>query len=367
MVQIKNPQQYINEPDSLQRAGEYIKALGKKRVLVIAGPHTRGALGETLRQSLQQHQISYRDEVFTGFPTLAKAEAYAQLAREKDIDLLIAAGGGRAMDVTKAAGDLAGLPVFTIPTVLGTCAAWAACSVLYTEQGDYDQCRYNRYAPIFVLADTQLLAQSPNRYLKAGIADTYAKWYELAPAIGGLQQNNNSRSITFFAAKLALDKLVEKSQGALAANKNQEISQDLSETIDCILYLAGFAGSLSEDDSYIAFAHQFYNSVRGVADSQQRLHGEIVAFGLLVQMILNEEMIFNVKRLINYLGQIDNLFTLAELGLEKPADQVFVAERIVREYEASTILPQKHLPSAILEAMKVADHYVELSRERDGS
>jgi len=170
-----------------------------------------------------------------------------------------------------------------------------------------------------------------------------------------------------YAAKLALDKLVEKSQGALAANENQEISQDLSETIDCILYLAGFAGSLSEDDSYIAFAHQFYNSVRGVADSQQRLHGEIVAFGLLVQMILNEEMIFNVKRLINYLGQIDNLFTLAELGLEKPADQVFVAERIVREYEASTILPQKHLPSAILEAMKVADHYVELSRERDGS
>lgn len=357
MVQIKNPFQYVNEPDSLKKAGEYIKAFGKKSVLVIAGLNTRLAIDNTLHSSLESNQIEFIDEIFAGYPTPEKAEKYAQLAADNDVELLVAAGGGRAMDIAKAAGDIADIPVFTIPTVLGTCAAWAACSVLYNDHGDYVQCRYNRCAPIFVLADTRVLVNSPVRYLKSGIADTYAKWYELAPAIAGLQKKNNSRIITFFAAEMALKTLVQNSKYAVEALERREINQELYKVIDSIIYLAGFVGSLSEDESYVAFAHQFYNSVRGISASQKRLHGEIVAFGLLVQMILNEDMLFNIKQLVTYLDQIDNLFSLDDLGLADKADQLFVAERIVRDYEASTIRSEKHLPSAIIEAMQAADRY----------
>lgn len=357
MVQIKNPQQYINAPGSLQEAGKYISELGKHNVLVIAGPQTREAIGSILHESLKKRQIAYQDIVFTGYPTNEQANNLAKIARAENIDLLIAAGGGRAMDVTKAAGDIARLPVLTIPTVLGTCAAWAACSVLYNDEGDYVQCRYNQQAPVIVLADTQLLARSPVRYLKAGIADTYAKWYELRPVINGLQARDASKEIAFYAAELALNTLAEKGHKAVLAQSEGRISKELYDVIDSIIYLAGFVGSISDGDTYIPFAHQFYNSVRGVPASKQRLHGEIVGYGLIVQSLLNEDMIYNVKRLVAQLKEIDNLFTLAELGLGKAADQAYVAERIVREYEASTILLDKHSPAAIIEAMQLAERY----------
>ena len=356
MVEIKIPATYINEPGAIKKAGAYLKGLGKKRILLIAGPHTLAAVEEKFARSLQEGQ-SYTKEIFQGYPTKALAEQYAALAKEYQADIFVAAGGGRAMDVTKAAADIAKLPVFTIPTVIGTCAAWAACSVLYDDKGDFREVRYNRQSPVFVLADTEIIAHSPVRYAKSGIADTYAKWYELHP-VSRQNQQNLTLAITEYGAEKARDILEKESGEALTAMEQGQVNQPLQDIIDSVIYLAGYSSSITGGEGRVAFPHQFYNSIRGVKESQARYHGELVAYGMLVQMVLNGESPVDIRRLAQRLGQVDNLFSLAEIGLAEEENRNFVANRIVDEYQPLTIPAEKHNVPDIVQAITEAESYV---------
>lgn len=364
MVKIKIPDTYINEPGVIRKAGAYLKSLGKQRILLIAGPRTLAVVEEQFAASLQAAQLNYKKEVFVGFPTKSLAEKYAAVAKAYQADVLVAAGGGRAMDVTKAAADVAGLPVFTIPTVIGTCAAWAACSVLYSEQGDFREVRYNRQAPVFVLADTDIIAHSPVRYAKSGIADTYAKWYELHPVIARNPQNL-TLAITEYGAEKARDILASEGSAAITALEQGQVNQPLRDVIDAVIYLAGYAGSLTGGENRVAFPHQFYNSLRGVNAAQSRYHGELVAYGMLVQMVLNGESQESIRLLAQRLEAVDNLFSLAEIGLADKGSRDFVAQRIVQEYEPCTIPPEKHNVTDILTAITAAETYVK-ERRTDG-
>jgi len=325
---ISTPVIYKNRPGALNELGEITARFASvnKKVLIIFSRTAKEKVGEKIYEQLKQAGISYEEEIFTGFPSERQAREYARTANEKNVDAVIGVGGGRTMDVTKAAGTLGSVKVITVPTIAATCAAWAAVSILYTDDGDYDRGYMNPGSPAAIVVDTQIIAQAPIRYLKAGIADTLAKWYE--PDYG---KEFHDR-ISSYGAKLAYDTIRESALSVISNAGEGIVDEDTIKIVDAIIYLAGFVGSFIGAKAFSGIAHPFYHAGRGVAATRQKLHGEVVSYGLVLQGVYEGRSYEELTERMQLLHDLDNLFTSEEIGYREAADYEFVVKRIQRDF-----------------------------------
>jgi len=107
------------------------------------------------------------------------------LGKNKKADFVTGIGGGKALDTAKAAAGRLKLPVVTIPTSAATCAAWTALSAVYTDEGSSRTYILLDRCPDLLILDTGIIASCPARYLRSGMADALAKFYEAMAFTGG--------------------------------------------------------------------------------------------------------------------------------------------------------------------------------------
>ncbi len=321
MVTIKAPAAYYNEPGVLQRSGDYIRSLGDY-ALVIGGPTALSIAGEQLHTTLITAGIRSETQTFAGQCTVEEINAYTAIAKQLEVQLIIAVGGGKVLDLSKAVAEDAGLPIVTIPTIPATCAAWSALTVLYDEHGRAAGYRPLLRSPELVLADTELLAQAPRRYLAAGIGDTLVKWHEFAVNLTGNAGSVALRS-SVATAKLALDILERHATDVYNEVGQQAYKPNIAftEVTDAIIWLAGLVGSIQDGSVHAAIAHGLHDSLTRIEDTHNSLHGEKVAFGLLTQWILKGKQGAELERLISWLHALDLPITLAQLGITTDVQQ----------------------------------------------
>lgn len=296
MLAIKAPEAYYCEPGVLARAGELTARYGG-RAFIIAGSTARRAAGDRLEAGLRERHIEFDTAVMEGYPTFERVLEYTASSAGVRADFIIGVGGGKVIDVAKGVGNLRGVPVVTVPTVAATCACWAARSVLYTADGDFDRFLWNARNPSLILADTDVLSLSPKRFLAAGILDTVAKWYEFEPLIER-DPNDVVLRQDVAIARLALDILEALGPKAMEDAASPE---EFRQVLDAIFFLAGATGSFANGKAYRGFAHAYYFASTRVAESRRLLHGEKVAFGLLVQFLLKQKPEDFVRRFIDEL------------------------------------------------------------------
>lgn len=362
MLQIKTPEIYINEPGAIKLLGSLVEPYGK-RALIIWSKTARKVTEDDIIESLGVERIHYMEYRFEGYPTLQKAEEIAALAGENDIEILIAVGGGRVIDTVKAAGDLSSLPVASVPTIAATCAAWAALSVLYTDEGNFNHFRHNKQSPRLIVADINILTEAPVRYLRAGVVDTLAKWYETAVH----QENSFSYLNSVNSAKLAFDFLVKEAKNVIDASVDKFIDENTVKTVDAILFLAGNVGSYVEDKAFSGFAHPFYHSSRIIKETRATLHGELVAFGLIMQAILEKKSQDQIEGIIRKFQELKVAFTLEEIGISDQAEAKLqiISERIHEVFPDLLLLKGISDEKAIVNAALEADAYIKSVR-REG-
>lgn len=362
MITIRTPDFYLSEPGALKKLGKVTRRVlggAAPKALILWSKTAREKVLALVTEELKAAGIAYREETFADYPTLVKAEAYARLVHEQKISVILAAGGGRTLDQGKAAATLAGVPVITIPTIAATCAAWAAVSILYREDGDYDQSYQNPRSAAAVVADTDIIAAAPAKYLRAGISDTLAKWYEPHYKDRAFVSN-----ILSFGARQALEFLRE--QGGRVADRAEQglVDEDTVRTIDAIILLAGFVGSYAGTNVFNGYAHPYYFVVRRNHATYARLHGEIVAFGLLVQLLYEHRSAGEIRELLHELASVENVFTLEEQGL-RHEDVPEIAARIQREFkENDDKAAAERLEQAIFEAEATAQAYKKQQRKK---
>lgn len=281
MLIIKSPELYINEFGILKEAGKYITAYGKKAFL-IAGRTAWKSVRDELEKSLQASGIEYNVKIMEGYPTYERVKSFASDAYQYQADVVVGIGGGKICDVAKAVGNFRNVPLVMIPTIPATCACWAARSILYTEDGNFDFIQWNKTNTKLILADTGVLMKAPKRYLASGIVDTLAKWYEFEPLIA-TSKNDVILRQDVAIAELAFRILKELGGKAM---KNQVSEDEQKQIIDAIIFLAGATGSFSSGKAYRGLAHPYYFTSTRIPESRYLLHGEKVAFGLLVQFLL---------------------------------------------------------------------------------
>jgi glycerol dehydrogenase-like iron-containing ADH family enzyme len=335
MISVKAPSNYWNKPGILPKSGPLIAAFGKK-ALIIAGRRALEAVKPSFISSLEDSGVSYSILEFGGKVTTGEIEIFTKAAAKEQADVIIGVGGGKVLDISKTVGGELGIPVVAVPTIAATCASWAAVTVLYDDQGRCSGYILNARSPELVLADTNVLASAPKRYLASGIGDTIVKWYETVVNINE-EPNGLDIRIATQTAKLALDRLNLYALQAYQSAGTGEVTPAFIETVDAVIALAGLAGTLQGSTARAAIAHSIHNSLTQFPETMNTLHGEKVAFGLLTQVVLEERAEDEVNRLAILLHKLGLPITLKELGIDQdPASIAVEIAKGVQLREGST-------------------------------
>lgn len=349
MMAIQAPQNYLNRDGLISEVGDFVGPLAS-RILIVTGPQAWQATSQAIESSLRQHNILYEVTFQQGPCTHQAIDQVATAARTWNAELILGIGGGRALDCAKAVGDLLGqLPVVAVPTIAATCAAWSPISVIYDGRGAHVAPLPLKRLPVWVLVDSEVIARSPARYLKAGIVDALAKWYEFQPY---LQADPTSLALVLKAraAGLALEMFNRHGDQALKDIEAQRVTSALRQVIDANIALAGLANSMKDDVARVGVAHAIHNSMTRQPELHHWLHGEKVGFGLVVQALLNTEREEEQQPLLALLSRFGSPLTLTQLGLADKPEQVESIARHVR-IRSAALLPFAVDNDAILKAL----------------
>lgn len=310
------PAQVIRGSGILTQVGAAIARLGQ-RPLLVGGDQTLSLVhpqfqSELESQSLQSAQVSYHPDCSEATLAVMHQAATAHAA-----DVIIGIGGGKALDAAKLLGYQRQLPVVTIPTSAATCAAWTALSNVYSDQGAFLYDVGLPRCPDLLILDYDLVKTAPRRTLVAGIGDAIAKWYEASVSSGHSQQTLMIAAVQ--QARVLRDILLQKSIAALESPGGET----WQEVVDATVLMAGVIGGLGGAQCRTVAAHAVHNGLTHVPASHEMLHGEKVAFGILVQLRLEELVQGNQlaatarQQLLKFYSEIGLPQTLEDLRLSK--------------------------------------------------
>jgi glycerol dehydrogenase-like iron-containing ADH family enzyme len=306
------PAQVICLP--LAEAGEAIARLGR-RPLVVAGRHSQALVQVALETLADQFGLGLAFSDYGADCSETSLANLRQALAQHEADLVIGVGGGKALDAAKLLAFQTALPVVTVPTSAATCAAWTALSNIYSEQGAFQYDVALATCPNLLILDYNLVQTAPQRTLVAGIGDALAKWYEASVSSGSSEQTLIIAAVQ--QARVLRDLLLQKSGAALEAPG----SAVWREVVDASVLLAGVIGGLGGAQCRTVAAHAVHNGLTHLLQSHEMLHGEKVAYGILVQLRLEETVQGNRlaatarQQLLKFYGEIGLPQSLADLGL----------------------------------------------------
>nr|WP_199315118.1 iron-containing alcohol dehydrogenase family protein [Planktothrix sp. FACHB-1355] len=299
---------------NLVLGGEAIARLGR-RPLVVGGETTLAALQGELPKILEQQQLNAATASYSPDCTEASLAFLRSKVQEHQADVIIGVGGGKALDTAKLLAHQCQLPIATVPTSAATCAAWTALANVYSSEGAFlydvplDRC------PDLLILDYTLIQTAPQRTLVAGIGDALAKWYEASVSSASSQATFIIAAVQ--QARVLRDILFQKSAAALKEPGGEE----WRSVVDATVMLAGVIGGLGGAQCRTVAAHAVHNGLTHISASHSSLHGEKVAYGILVQLRLEEMVQGNQlaatarQQLLKFYDEIGLPQSLEDLGL----------------------------------------------------
>jgi glycerol dehydrogenase len=154
-------------------------------------------------------------------------------------------------------------------------------------------------------------------------------------------------------AQLCYRTLLEDGTDALAALRTKAVTPALERIVEANTLLSG----LGFESSGLAAAHAVHNGLTAVPETRPYLHGEKVAFGVLVQLVLEGQPHSVIEEVLRFSTSVGLPITLAEIGLERMMPGML--DRIVRRSTATgeTIHnePFEVTPEMVADAIRAAD------------
>lgn len=206
-----------------------------------------------------------------------------------------------------------GLPVFTFPTIAATCAATTALSVVYKEDGNFDSFYFYDKPARHSFIDTEIIAIAPECYLRAGIGDTLGKYFECHFSARG-DRLTHSSALGREISNMCYLPLREYAESALEECRENQAGEALEQAVLANIVSTGLVSLLVLDDYNGAIAHSvYYGLVLLPGFEEKNLHGDVVAYGVLVQLMIDGEE-EKAREMKGFLEKIGIRTTLAEMG-----------------------------------------------------
>ncbi|MGB3769063.1 MAG: iron-containing alcohol dehydrogenase family protein [Phormidesmis sp.] len=312
------PAQVIRGSGVLASSAELFAYFGK-RPLVVGGEYSLAVALPFLNEPLAK--LAVAQSIYQQDCSELAIAALHQSAEAHSADFIIGVGGGKALDAAKLLAHQRQLAIVTVPTSAATCAGWTALSNVYSEVGAFLYDVSLPRCPDAIVLDYELVLTAPERTLVAGIGDAIAKWYEASVSSG-----QSSHTLVIGAvqqARVLRDILFQKSASAL----KHAGGDDWREVVDATVLMAGAIGGMGGAVCRTVAAHAVHNGLTHVSKTGLEavggtLHGEKVAYGILVQLRLEEMEAGSAlaatarTQLLQFYRQIGLPTSLADLGLD---------------------------------------------------
>jgi glycerol dehydrogenase-like iron-containing ADH family enzyme len=263
-----------------------------KTALIVGGNKARAAAEPAIRQAAQEAGITITGSLLYGQScTYKTVESLQANPLYQECDMVFAVGGGKAVDTCKCAALSDDKPIFTFPTIASNCASTTSVSIMYNEDGSFLKPHFFTRPANHAFINTRIIAESPERYMWAGIGDTYAKYYEAAVSTRG-DDLPHYTAMGLTVSSLCADPVLRFGKEALDLNKAGKTGRALEEVVLAICVTTGLASIfLTRDftpDYNSGLGHSvFYALTKYPVIEEKHLHGEVVGFGILFLLLVD--------------------------------------------------------------------------------
>ena len=314
-----SPFRYIQGAGIIQHIGNMIAPLGEN-FLLVADEMVIESIGKQITNSLNQAQKHCHTILFGGECCNSEISRIIQKVQNVPVNAIVGLGGGKTADTAKALSIKLDLPVVIVPTLASNDAPTSHFAVIYDENHIYDHLEIMKLSPWYVVVDTEILVKAPKRFFVAGIGDAIATKFEAEACADSGAHNYFDGQVSQAAlalADLSWEILKQKALEALQAVETGIVNQAFEDVVEATILLSG----LGFENGGLAAAHSISSGFTVLDQTRGALHGEMVAFGLLAQFILEARPKQFFNDMLSFYKKVGLPVTLAELGIASPSSE----------------------------------------------
>ncbi|MCQ4637924.1 glycerol dehydrogenase [Anaerovorax odorimutans] len=350
---IGSPSRYVQGKGEMKNLCSHAANFGKK-LFVLASASGRKRVEPAIAEGQGDTEIVY--EAFNGECCKTEINRIMEACKSAGCDVIVGIGGGKIHDTAKAAAHYLELPVVIVPTIASTDAPCSALSVIYTDDGVFEEYLFLPASPNMVLIDTDIVSKAPARLLISGMGDALATYFEARACQRSDAGNCVGGKTTMAAmalARLCYDTLLDDGVNAMLAVKEKVCTKAVENIIEANTYLSG----IGFESGGLAGAHAIHNGLTAIEETHALYHGEKVAFGTLVQLVLEHAPEEELEEVIDFCLEVGLPVTLEDLGIKevKPEQIMEVAKLAASENDTLGNMPFEVTPEDVYAAIMGAD------------
>jgi glycerol dehydrogenase len=188
------------------------------------------------------------------------------------------------------------------------------------------------------------------------MGDALATWFEAKTCASGRVRNMRGGASTESAlvlAELCYRTLLADGADALSAVETHVVTPALERIVEANTLLSG----LGFESSGLAAAHAVHNGLTAAAQTHPYFHGEKVAFGVLVQLILEGKPRELLSEVMEFAAGVGLPIRLADIGLGDVSRDAIerIADRTTAPGETIHNEPFDVEPGMVVDAIRAAD------------
>lgn len=349
------PGKYVQGAGEMKNLGSYVAKLGKK-ALVVVSPSGLKRNYATIDASFGEAGVEVVYDEFNGECSRNEIARLVAVVKEKAIDVVVGVGGGKILDTSKAVAYENSIPVAIVPTIASTDAPCSALSVVYSDDGVFEDYYWLPANPNLVLVDTDVVVNAPSRLLVSGMGDALATYFEAraCEASGASSCAGGLPTVAAMAlAKKCYDTLIEEGELAKLACDAHVCTKAVENVVEANTLLSG----IGFESGGLAGAHAVHNGLTVLPQCHHMYHGEKVAFGTIVQLVLENAPEEELYEVIDFCIRVGLPVTLGELGITeiKPEEIMAVAEATAAPTDTCHNMPFELTAKDVYAAILAAD------------
>ncbi len=352
-----SPGKYVQGAGEMTKLYDYVSGFGKK-ALVLITKSGYGRIGATVESSFAGKDFELVFDYFNGECSKNEINRLIKIMEEKGCELVIGIGGGKILDTSKAVAYYCKTPVIICPTIASTDAPCSALSVIYTDEGVFEEYLFLPANPNMVLMDTNIITASPARLTVSGMGDALATYFEARAVMAkdaGTCAGGKVTCAAMALAKLCFETLMAEGVKAKLALEAGACTEAVEKVIEANTLLSG----LGFESGGLAGAHAIHNGLTVLPECHHMYQGEKVAFGTLTQLVLENVNGEELEEIITFCIDLGLPVTFAELGITEVTDEKLMAVATAACAEGDTLhnMPFEVTPEKVVAALKAADAY----------